>query len=388
MTTYSTSLKLTLPGDGQQAGTWGQTTNNNLGTLLEQAITGFVAIDMADANVTLTSLNGTTDQARNAVIELTGTNSAVRDVIPPVVEKLYTIFNNTSGGYAIRVIGATGTGVNIPSGTTCLVYCNGTNFVGGLSGATGSFKAAGGISGTTGTFSDAVSGTTGTFSAGVSGTTGSFSGAVSGTTGTFSGNVTGTGIIGTSAAINGSITAQGIVSALSPNSGSTGGIQIRDAAGNPNAVYLQALNNAGNTEYASLKLNANNTITPSGNIVGNITGNITGNSGTVTNGVYTTNFTGSNQSITTNGYQKLPGGLTIQWGIAYGIGPDETVTVNLPVAFQSIFVYANIAVQDVYGGNEEAVIPFITITNGSNFNVKNTDNDTGIGTYRWIAVGF
>jgi hypothetical protein len=94
MTTYSTSLKLTLPGDGQEAGTWGQTTNNNLGTLLEQAITGFVAIDMADANVTLTTLNGTTDQARNAVIRLFGTNSAVRDVIPPVVEKLYTIFNN------------------------------------------------------------------------------------------------------------------------------------------------------------------------------------------------------------------------------------------------------------------------------------------------------
>jgi hypothetical protein len=129
MTTYSTSLKLTLIGDGQEAGTWGQTTNTNLGTLLEQAITGFVAIDMADANVTLTNLNGTTDQARNAVIRLFGTNAAVRDVIPPVVEKLYTIYNNTTGGYAIRVIGATGTGVSIPNGSTRTVYCDGTNFV-------------------------------------------------------------------------------------------------------------------------------------------------------------------------------------------------------------------------------------------------------------------
>jgi hypothetical protein len=127
--TFSTSLKLTLIGDGDQSGTWGQTTNTNLGTLLEQAITGFVAIDMADANVTLTNLNGTADQARNAVIRLFGTNAAVRDVIPPVVEKLYTIYNNTTGGYAIRVIGASGTGVSIPNGSTRTVYCDGTNFV-------------------------------------------------------------------------------------------------------------------------------------------------------------------------------------------------------------------------------------------------------------------
>lgn len=144
-TTYSTSLKLTLIGDGLESGTWGQTTNTNLGSLLEQAITGYVAIDMADANVTLTSLNGTLDQARNAVIELYGTNSAVRDVIPPVVEKLYTIYNNTTGGYAIRVIGSTGTGVTVPNGATVLVYCNGTNFYSGITGSTGNFTVNGNL---------------------------------------------------------------------------------------------------------------------------------------------------------------------------------------------------------------------------------------------------
>ena len=128
-TTYSTSLKLALIGDGDQSGIWGQTTNTNLGTLLEQAITGVQTITMSDANYTLTSFNGTTDEARNAVLVVTGTNNAVRDLIPPVVEKLYTIFNNTTGGYAIRVIGATGTGVNIPNGSTRTVYCNGTNFI-------------------------------------------------------------------------------------------------------------------------------------------------------------------------------------------------------------------------------------------------------------------
>lgn len=163
--TYSTSLKLTLMGDGDQAGLWGQTTNTNLGTLLEQAITGVQSIVMSDANYTLTSFNGITDEARNAVLVVTGTNNAVRDLIPPVVKKLYTIANNTTGGNAIRVIGASGTGVNIPNGATCLVYCDGTNFVNGLSASIGSFSVNGALS-TTGaltyggvTLSNSVTGT-------------------------------------------------------------------------------------------------------------------------------------------------------------------------------------------------------------------------------------
>jgi hypothetical protein len=127
--TYSPSLKLTLIGDGDQSGIWGQTTNTNLGTLLEQAITGVQSITMVDANYTLTNFNGVTNEARNAVLVVTGTNNAVRDLIPPVVEKIYIVANNTTGGFAIRVIGGSGTGVNIPNGTTQVVYCDGTNFI-------------------------------------------------------------------------------------------------------------------------------------------------------------------------------------------------------------------------------------------------------------------
>jgi hypothetical protein len=146
--TYSTSLKLTLIGDGDQSGIWGQTTNTNLGTLVEQAITGVTYITMADANYTLTNFNGVTDEARNAVIIAIGANNAQRDIIPPVVKKLYTIVNNTTGGYAIRVIGATGTGVIVPNGTTALVYCDGTNFISGLSGTSGNFSVNGNLSAT------------------------------------------------------------------------------------------------------------------------------------------------------------------------------------------------------------------------------------------------
>ena len=84
---------------------------------------------MVDANYTLTNFNGVTNEARNAVLVVTGTNNAIRDLIPPVVEKIYIVANNTTGGFAIRVIGGSGTGVNIPNGTTQVIYCDGTNFI-------------------------------------------------------------------------------------------------------------------------------------------------------------------------------------------------------------------------------------------------------------------
>jgi hypothetical protein len=126
--TYSTSLKLELIGDGEQSGIWGQTTNTNLGTLLEQAITGVVSITMTNANYTLSNLNGVSDESRNAVLVVGGTNAAVRDIIAPLVEKLYWVKNSTVGGFGVRIIGSSGTGVTVPSGGVTPVYCDGTNF--------------------------------------------------------------------------------------------------------------------------------------------------------------------------------------------------------------------------------------------------------------------
>jgi hypothetical protein len=202
--TYSTSLKLTLIGDGDQSGIWGQTTNTNLGTLLEQAITGVVSIVMTDTNYTLTSFNGITDEARNAVLVVTGTNNAVRDLIPPVVEKVYTVVNNTTGGYAIRVIGASGTGVTIPNGATCLVYCDGTNFVSGLSGTPGNFSV-NGILSTTGNASIAgsLSATNLTASANLSASNAVFTGTVTSPT---PANGTNTTQIATTAFVNNTVT--------------------------------------------------------------------------------------------------------------------------------------------------------------------------------------
>ena len=147
MATYSQSLKLTLLANGEGAGTWGQTTNTNLGTLLEQAITGVQSIVMSDADYTLSNLNGASDEARNPVLVVTGTNNAVRDIIAPLVNKQYLVVNNTTGGQSIRIRGATGFTVTIPNGTKVPVYCNGTNFFSAEPNfTTGNFTVAGNLS--------------------------------------------------------------------------------------------------------------------------------------------------------------------------------------------------------------------------------------------------
>jgi hypothetical protein len=88
--TYS-SLKVELIATGEQAGTWGVTTNTNLGTALEEAITGTadVSFSSADVTLTLTDTNGS-QTARNLRLNLTGTSGGARNLIVPAIEKFYT----------------------------------------------------------------------------------------------------------------------------------------------------------------------------------------------------------------------------------------------------------------------------------------------------------
>jgi hypothetical protein len=94
------------------------------------------------------------------------------------------------------------------------------------------------------------------------------------------------------------------------------------------------------------------------------------------------------KSLAATGYQKFPGGLVIQWGLSSNIPANSSVTITLPIAFSSGFVYANIAVQSHTGANEEMSIPFVIISGLTNFDIRNTDGDTAIDAFRWIAVGF
>ena len=127
--TYS-ALKIELIGTGEQQGTWGTTTNLNLGTALEEAIVGRATANFAsDANLTLTLTDTPATQiARNLVLNCTSSGSltATRDLIVPAIEKPYIIQNNTTGGQSIRVIVAGGS-VTVPNGKTAFVYNDGTD---------------------------------------------------------------------------------------------------------------------------------------------------------------------------------------------------------------------------------------------------------------------
>ena len=91
MSTYSTNLGLELITTGDQAGTWGSTTNSNLGTLVEQAISGYVTQALVAGDNTITIPNGASGVARNMFIEVTGVGGTGVNLIVPANKKLYFI---------------------------------------------------------------------------------------------------------------------------------------------------------------------------------------------------------------------------------------------------------------------------------------------------------
>lgn len=131
--TYSPNLRFELPGDGEQSGIWGQTTNNNIGALIEQAISGLTSINVTAASVTLTAFNGTVDESRSAVISVTGSPAAARNVVIPNEPKCYTVINST--GVAVTVKTSSGTGYACPANSQSTVQCDGvgTGTVTGMS---------------------------------------------------------------------------------------------------------------------------------------------------------------------------------------------------------------------------------------------------------------
>jgi hypothetical protein len=163
--TYS-DLKIELIGTGEQAGTWGTTTNTNLGTALQEAITGSADVAFSSGDVTLTLTNSNAAQiGRNLRLNLTGTSGGARNLIlgsEMQVEKLYLI-NNTLAD-AVTVKNTTGTGIAVPAGKTMFVFNNGTNVVDAIdnlpSGATVGGVAISTASGTV-TSVDVSGGTTG-----------------------------------------------------------------------------------------------------------------------------------------------------------------------------------------------------------------------------------
>jgi len=126
--TYSTDLKLELMATGENAGTWGTKTNTNL-ELVQQAIAGYQAIDVASSDVTLAMSNASISNARNMVLNFTGTLSGNRTVnLPDSIEKFYILKDGTThSGNTLTFKTTSGTGFELDEGKIHAAYSDGTN---------------------------------------------------------------------------------------------------------------------------------------------------------------------------------------------------------------------------------------------------------------------
>jgi hypothetical protein len=274
--TYSPNLRIELIAVGEQANTWGGTTNNNLGTLIEEAISGAVSVDVTLSNVTLSALNGASDQSRQMIIIATGTPGVTRTITAPAVDKVYIVYNNSDAALSFIALG--GTGVTLIVGAKKYVYCNGTNF----------YEAVNALTVTSGTIDGTTIGAT-------TATTGKF------TTINASGQITSTVTTGTAPFVVASTTAVANLTAsnVSTNANLTGAITSTGNATILGTASFTSANLAGaltdETGSGSAVFATSPTLvtpalgTPSALVGTNITGTAASlTAGAVTNGVYTT----------------------------------------------------------------------------------------------------
>jgi hypothetical protein len=134
--TFSPLLRIELIGAGEQAGAWNNTTNTNLGTLLEQAIAGSTSVSLSSAAYDLGGsaaiANGASDVQRNMAITFTGTPGADAVITIPATSKLYVFKNSTTGIFALKIKTSSqllANAITVPNGRTMIVGCDGTNAV-------------------------------------------------------------------------------------------------------------------------------------------------------------------------------------------------------------------------------------------------------------------
>lgn len=127
--TYSPSLRIQLIDSGTELEAWGTPTDNNFGTIIEQAITGVNSISLTNlTSLTLSTANAAVDQARNAVLVFTGAPTANCNVVAPSVNKVYIVSNQTTGGFNVNLMTSGGNALPISAGSKQLVFCNGSVF--------------------------------------------------------------------------------------------------------------------------------------------------------------------------------------------------------------------------------------------------------------------
>ena len=353
--TYST-LKLQLMTTGENTSTWGNVTNLNLGTALEEAIVGSADVTFASATVTLALTDTNASQtARNLRLNLIGTSGGAQNLIVPAIEKVYLVNNGCAD--AITVKNSSGTGIAVPAGKVMWVYNDGTNVTNAVTHLTSLTLAAAlpVLSGGTGVTTSTGSGnvvlstsptlvtpllgtpTSGTLTnctgvsltAGVSGTLPVANGGTGVTSSTGSGNnvlstsptlvtpLLGTPTSGTLTNCTGVSLTAGVTGTLPVANGGTG------LTATPSNGQLDIGNGSGFTR-ATLTAGSGVSIT---NGAGTITVSAPGTGGTVTSVA----GTGTVNGITLSGTVTSSGSLTLG-GTLSGVALTSQVSGTLPVA--------------------------------------------------------
>jgi len=130
----TTLLGLNQPTTGSESGVWGDDVNNGFTALVDISVAGTNNITQ-DSDITLSVTNGTNSSsfsssgsnstvAQYAILNLTGSRTAARNIIAPASSKMFLVTNGTTGGYGITIKKSAGTGVTVASGETCIVYYN------------------------------------------------------------------------------------------------------------------------------------------------------------------------------------------------------------------------------------------------------------------------
>ena len=123
---YTTRLRFDKQGTGDNSGSWG-TVLNTLFDLLDEAVAGMETVSTTGGTTTLTANNGADDQARNAILKITGVLVSNSTIEVPAVSKEYIVWNATTGDFTVTVKVTGQTGIAVTQGKRMFLFCDGTD---------------------------------------------------------------------------------------------------------------------------------------------------------------------------------------------------------------------------------------------------------------------
>lgn len=126
--TYTTRNRFEKQAVGENQDTWGTRLNTQVIDMMDEALDGYISIDVAGSgDYTLSANNGATDESRQRVIFLTGALTGTRNIVMPAVEGWRIFWNGTTGNYDLNIKASGGTSTKLPKGQMGMFICYGSS---------------------------------------------------------------------------------------------------------------------------------------------------------------------------------------------------------------------------------------------------------------------